>query len=262
MKATELPSIDLVKLLYIGNSGTGKTGSLLSLLQAGYDLRILDMDVGLHALLNYTKLADPSLLADIDAQTFRDKFTADPVKGIRISGTPKAYIGAIKALNKWDDETIPAEWGAKTVLVLDSLTAFGRSAFFWAQGMNPTAKDPRQWYGTAQESVKNVLDMLTDPAFNCHVIVISHIQPITDADGNLVREQVSSIGKALGPEIPKAFNVMLAATSSGSGNAVKRTIRTAPTTTLDLRIPVELEKSLPLETGMATVFESLLAIND
>ena len=50
-------SSDIVKMLFIGPSGAGKTGALASLASAGYNLRILDMDNGLDVLANV--LNDP-----------------------------------------------------------------------------------------------------------------------------------------------------------------------------------------------------------
>ena len=43
-------SNDYVKLLLCGDSGSGKSGALASLVGAGYKLRILDMDNGLDSL--------------------------------------------------------------------------------------------------------------------------------------------------------------------------------------------------------------------
>ena len=43
-------SNEFTKLLIEGDSGSGKTGALASLVKAGYKLRILDMDNGLDAL--------------------------------------------------------------------------------------------------------------------------------------------------------------------------------------------------------------------
>lgn len=256
-KASSHPERHFVKLIYIGDSGTGKTGSLVSLLEAGYNLRILDMDNGMDSLLAHAKQKDPKLLDKIDYQTFRDKFKADPVRGPIVSGQPKAYVNANKALNKWDDETIPAEWGDQTVFVLDSLTAMARAAFFWAQGMNPTSKDPRQWYGAAQDSVKIILDLLTSDDFKAHVVVISHVSLVERPDGSM-KGYASSIGKALGPEIPKFFNTLIQAESRGTGENVKRTIQTMPTSLVDLKSPGGvLPKQLPLETGLATVFQTL-----
>jgi Tfp pilus assembly pilus retraction ATPase PilT len=43
-------SNELVKILVAADSGSGKTGSLASLVDAGFNLRILDFDNGLSVL--------------------------------------------------------------------------------------------------------------------------------------------------------------------------------------------------------------------
>src|ERR1700756_571809 len=45
-------SADTTKLLFLGDSGAGKTGALASLAGAGYRLRIADFDNGLDVLHN------------------------------------------------------------------------------------------------------------------------------------------------------------------------------------------------------------------
>ena len=251
-------SANFVKLMYIGDSGTGKTGSLDSLLADGYRLYILDLDNGLDALIAHVKETCPDKLDNIDFITLRDKMKSDPVRGPVVAGTPRAYTNAIKALDKWDDGSTPSEWGADTIFVLDSLTLFGRAAMNWAQGMNPSAKDPRQWYGASQESILRVLDLLTGADFRANVIVISHVDYVEMPDETM-RGFASSIGKALGPKIPAVFNTMILAETRGSGENVKRTITTMPTATIDLKNPKSstLPKSLPLATGMATIFQAL-----
>lgn len=259
-KASTHETSIIQKMLLVGPSGTGKTGALASLVKDGYQLRILDMDNGLDALLGIVKRECPDKLDNIDYISLRDKIKSDPVKGAKVSGTPKAYTQAIKYMDKWDDDTTPAEWGPDTIFVLDSLTLFGRAAFRWAQGMNSGAKDPRQWYGTAQDSILSVLDLLTSAEFNTNVIVISHVDLIEQADGTM-KGFASSIGKALGPKIPAVFNTMIAAESKGSGEKVRRTLQTMPTALLDLKNPksFEIDRTLPLETGMSTLFKTLKA---
>ena len=258
MKASKQAENEFVKLLYIGTSGTGKTGSLAPLIADGYNLRILDMDNGTDALKQYISRDSPELLDNLDYITLRDKMKSDRKMGAKVAGTPRAYTNAIGFLDKWDDDSIPAEWGDKTIFVLDSLTLFGRAAFRWAQGMNPTAKDPRQWYGAAQASIQDVIDLLTGGDFHAHVIVISHVDLVELADGTM-KGYASSIGKALGPKLPATFNTMLLAESRGSGDNVKRTITTVPTTMIDLKNskPFSLPKSLPLGSGMSTIFKEL-----
>ena len=47
---------EVTKLLLVGDSGSGKTSSLASLANAGYNLRILDFDDGLAILPEYLML--------------------------------------------------------------------------------------------------------------------------------------------------------------------------------------------------------------
>jgi hypothetical protein len=257
-RASTHQSADFVKILYVGTSGTGKTGSLVSLVEAGYNLRILDMDNGLDALIMYIKHRCPERIDQVDFITLRDKMKADPLKAAIVSGSPKAYTDAIKYMTRWDDNTIPAEWGPDTIFVLDSLTLFGRAAKNWAEGMNPGSKDPRQWFYAAQESMIRVVDMLTSEAFRTNVIVITHVDLVEQPDGTL-KGFASALGKAMGSKLPTVFNTMVLAESKGSGDNIRRTITTAPTSIIDLKNPkpYDIPKSLPLDTGMATIFEKL-----
>jgi hypothetical protein len=180
--------------------------------------------------------------------------------GLEVAGQPKAWVDALKFLNKWDDGSTLAEWDAKTIFVLDTLTSAGRAAFHWAKGMNPSSKDPRQWYAAAQDSLKTLLELLTSPEFKCHILVLSHIDLIERDDGSM-KGYASSLGKALGPQIAKVFPTLIMAETKGSGVNVKRTISTRPTNLVDLKnpVPFKLEASYPLETGMASIFAALTA---
>lgn len=248
-----------VRALYIGDSGSGKTGSLISLLQAGYNIRMLDLDNNSDSLVNLCKHVDPSLLDKLDIVQSRDKFRASQYAGLEVAGQPKAWVDALKYLNKWDDGSVMSEWDSNTIFVLDTLTSAGRAAFHWARGMAPTAKDPRQWYAAGQESLKTMLELLTSPDFKCHILVLSHIDIIEKDDGS-TKGYASSLGKALGPQIAKVFPTLIMAETKGSGNNVKRTITTRPTMMVDLKNPVPwaMEERYPLETGMASIFKVLL----
>ena len=152
-----------VRALYIGDSGSGKTGSLISLLQAGYRIRMLDLDNNSDSLVQLCRHLDEKLLERLDIIQVRDKFRASQMSGLEVAGQPKAWVDALKYLNKWDDGTSLTEWGPDTIFVLDTLTSAGRAAFHWARGMAPTSKDPRQWYAAGQESIKTMLELLTSP---------------------------------------------------------------------------------------------------
>lgn len=259
-------SSEFVKLIYIGDSGTGKTGSLISLVQAGYKLRILDLDNGLESLRHLIDRECPDRMAQVDFETRRDRFKIGPIteKGKSLGqgpvAIPTAYVDSVKLLEKWTDDTKPEEWGADTIFVIDSLTALARAAFNWARGMDPGVKDPRQWYGTAQSAVEHNISLLTSEAFHCNLIVISHIHMSEGSDGTS-KGYPSSIGSALDSHLPKYFNTLVQAELIGIGKNVKRRIKTVPTGQIDLKNPTpwKFESDLPLETGLATIFEGLKA---
>lgn len=250
----ELSSSDFVKMIFIGDSGTGKTGALTSLVAAGYKLRILDLDNGTQILKQFVMHECPDKIGNVDVESRRDTYkmtAAGPV----VSGVPKAFVEAVKLLNKWTDDTTPSAWGSDTIFVLDTLTTLGKAAMAWAESMNPGVKDPRQWYNTAQQAVEKMLMMLTDPEFRAHVIVISHIT-YSEAQDGTTKGYTSAVGKALGPHIPKYFNTLVLAESEGSGKSVRRRIKIAPTGVVDLKTPVPFKLTEPLDlgTGLATLF--------
>lgn len=257
-KASDKTSSAFIKLLFIGASGAGKTGALTSLAEAGYKLRIIDLDSGLEALFNLIEHKDPKLLESVEYETFRDrvKMTA---QGPRLKGAPKAYANTLAALEKWpEDGSDPAEWGEDYVLVIDSLTNVGRAAFQWAKAVNPTTKDPRQWYSAAQGLVEDLIANLTDEEFKCNVIVISHVELFEGPDG-LRKGYTSAIGKALGPKLPRFFNTLLLSETKGSGSKVQRKIKTVPTALIDVKNPApwKIDDEYDVADGLAKIFAKL-----
>lgn len=249
-------SSKFVKIIYIGDSSTGKTGSLTSLVKDGYNVRILDFDNGIDVLKEFVKRECPEKIKQVDYETVRDKISVGPA-GPRVKD-PVAFTNGLKLMDTWYDGSKPSEWGEKTIFVLDSLSAFGRAAFAWARGLNPTAKDPRQWYHAAQQGVEDTIGLLTSEAFHANVIVISHVNYKEVTEG-VTKGYTNSIGTALGPVIPRYFNTLILAESSGAGKSVVRTIRTVPSPLIDLKnpAPFKIDEVLPLSSGLATIFNKL-----
>lgn len=246
-------SAKFVKMIYIGDSGTGKTGSLVSLLADGYRFKIIDMDNGLDFFVQMAeKQGLRQYFSGVEFETIRDTYGLNPGQGAGVKGQPKAFTEALKKMTEWS-----AIEDDRTVFVLDSLSAFGKAAFEWARFMNPTSKDPRQWYFTAQQAVENVIALVTGADFKMNVIVISHVNYKEVTEG-VSKGYANAVGSALGPTISKYFNTLLLAESIGSGKNVKRRIKTAPTGIIDLKISIpDFDAELPLETGLSTIFAKL-----
>lgn len=246
-----------VKLIYIGDSGSGKTGSLTSLVKAGYKLRILDMDNGLDSLRHFVMRDCPDQVSNVDFITYRDTYSVGPM-GPQVKGQAKAFTNAMKAMESWPELGNPAEWGEDVIVVIDSLTALGRAAFNWAYKQKPDAKDPRQWYFSAQQAIEAFIAAITDESFKTNVLLISHITYVEFSD-ETTKGYPSAIGKETTKIIPKYFNTMILAEVTGSGKNVRRRIKTVPTGIVDLKnpVPFKIDAEVPLETGLATIFNQI-----
>ena len=131
-------SNQFTKLLLIGDAKSGKTGSLVSLVKAGYKLRILDFD-NLLDILKFKAMEEcPDKLDNVEFVTVRDNYKAG-ASGSQIDGKPKAWITAIKLLDNWkyDDTDLgrPADWGPDCILIVDSLSRLCDAAY---DSMNPS----------------------------------------------------------------------------------------------------------------------------
>lgn len=265
MKASQLPSGKFVKLIFLGDSGTGKTGALVSLIKAGYKIKMLDTDNGVPVLLNYIKHECPDKIDNLDVEVIQDIVTSVQGAGEgkvipTFANQKKAFSECLSLMNKWSDQSTPSEWGEDTVFVLDSLTRLGDYAYNWCQGMNPSAKEPRTWFYSAQQAVEMFLAKITSDEFKAHVIVITHVNYKEMKDGTQ-KGWPTAIGSALGPTIPTYFNNMVLAETVGFGANAKRKIQTFPTGTIDLKTaaPFAFDNSaLDLGSGLATIFSKLL----
>ena len=249
-------SNSFVKLLLTGDSGSGKSGALASLVGAGYKLCVLDMDNGLDPLKTYVEHDCPHLLGNVEFRTLRDGYkttAAGPVVD-----RPRAFVDAMKMLDHWkyDDTDLgkPSTWGPDYICVLDSLSFFSDAAFDWAQSLNPGAKDPRQWFYAAQQAVESALALLTSASFATNVIVTAHVRYNVSEDGT-TKGYPNAVGSALGPTIPRYFNQW----AQCRNRAGKRTIETAATTMFDLKNtkPFTMDKSYDLGDGLAKFFAVL-----
>lgn len=257
------PSTSLVKLLLLGDSKSGKTGSLVSLVNAGYHLRILDFDNLLDILQYKVMEICPSLISNVSFVSIRDPIKATSA-GTAIDGKPKAWIDSLKILNHWRDGDldlgVPGEWGPDCVLVIDSLTRWCDAAYDFHSVVTPKGKggteDGFAIYRNAQDDVEKQLAELTAPRFKTNVIVICHGKYMDMPDGTK-KIFPQGIGKALSPIIPTYFpNFIHYKMASG-----KRIISLESDNTIALATtrPNEMPRTLPIETGLADFFAVLRA---
>jgi hypothetical protein len=249
---TEHESTKLVKLLILGNSGSGKTSSLASLAAAGYRLFICDFDNGLDILL------DPKVLApEHRSNVFYKPLQDRPVKvGDKLVPRATAWQDFMKALGDWKEGTQSmgnfTTWTDRDVLVVDSLTFATQRAFDDALqiGGRLGQRAQIQDYGAAMESIEAMLEMLYGSTCKCNVVMTAHLMFIGDEMSGVRKAYPNVLGQKLAPKIPRMFNNVILAEKKVVGNTVNRRFLTVGTHLVDLKtskpgsIPQEVEPDL------------------
>lgn len=248
------PEIELFgpKILLVGDSGTGKTYALGTIVdwaeRNGYPVRALFTENGLETLLGYWK-DPPKNTAGAPLRPPRPipaclawHVLKDKPLGLEalIKGANQAGIMSYKALTEMqdpdrsvnnsyekmlqaladfpDDRTGQklgniGKWGPKTILLWDSLTETGELAMKMIVGKKPTAAPPD--YGVAQNNLMNLLRYITQ-GFPPTVVMTAHIQrQVIEATGG-INVTVKGPGKALGDDIPRLFSEVIGTRREGT----------------------------------------------
>lgn len=259
-------SAQTTKLLLIGDSGAGKTGSLISLADAGYNLRILDFDNGADLIANILRDGKsdykPECAKNIEFETLTDPMKIGPA-GKLIPGRATVWQRAMKLLDNWKTETADlgpiSSWTAQDVLAIDSLTMLSTAALNHVLAMNNSfgkMVEQSHWYA-AQQLVEGLLQMLYDVNVKCNVVITSHITFI--GDENNLRGYPNTLGKALPPKVGRYFNTTLLAKTQGQGSAERRKIFTRTSGIVELKntAPTRVKPDYPIETGLADYFRDV-----
>jgi hypothetical protein len=115
--------------------------------------------------------------------------------------------------------------------------------------------DGRAVYGQAQDAVEMVLANLTSVSFETNVIVVCHGQYMEQGDGTK-KIFPQGVGQKLSPKIPQYFPTYVRIKNV----AGKRVLQLESDAMIDLAMPKMKafpEKTLPADTGLATIFETL-----
>jgi hypothetical protein len=254
----EHESANVIKALCVGDSGAGKTGALASLVDAGYNVRILDFDGGLSVLRGYVKKKE--MMKNVHFITLRDQFG---LMGARM-GIKKAnaFQRAMSALDEGGEKHwgaagahIPPiwDWTPSDVLVLDTLATAGKSSLAMVMMANGAImKSPEiQHYGTAMDNLEKLLDYLTSDTINCNVIVNTHTSPPAEGSLKLYPE---ALGTKLGPKVAKPFDNMVSISILGKS----RQFKTKVDGLLALKTAKPIADTYPIETGWTDIFKALL----
>ena len=203
------------KILLIGKSGAGKTGSLASLVAAGYNLRIIDTDKGIRPLqslltdsrypyiktitdkgidlnqaVRYISIDTSMKLQNTKKRIGDNKFS---VETLLAPNDARAWGTMLDALDNWREGDVSLgsvrTWTANDILVFDSFSTLAKCAYYFSQSLNgrlgarDNGFDYQRDIGEAQSQLTRLLELLYDSGVPCNVIVISHITWVDDSRG-------------------------------------------------------------------------------
>jgi AAA domain len=249
----EHPSSELVKMLVFGISGSGKTGLIGKLAEAGYRIFAADFDDGMDILKDPVVMR-PDVRKNVYFKTLKDNALAI---GSKLLPQATAWTEFVSLLSDWKEGPTSLgnfrSWGPKDVLWIDSCTFMSDAAMNRALqvggrlGQRPQIQD----YGAAMDDIASVFELLYSPHCKCNVVVTSHLQFAADENfGGARKAMVSVLGNKLAPKIPRYFNNMVLLKKSVVGGKVVRKLFTQGDATVDLKtskpsvVPPEMEPDL------------------
>lgn len=249
------------KMLNLGDPGSGKTGALASLAEAGYNLRIIDLDNGLDILKNLLA-AKPEAEARVEFETITDKMRS--VGGKLMPAKATVWTRAVGLLQDWKTDSANfgavSTWGTKDILVIDSLTHLANAAMNFQLQMNARlgqAPQQQDWY-QAQQLLLGLIQTLYDEGVKCNVIINCHVVFIGE-EGGPQRGYPATLGKALSPQIGSYFNSIVMSKTTGTGANEKHRILTRSNGGIELKTsaPGRVKGEYGIETGLAEYFRDV-----
>jgi AAA domain len=266
-KGGKAPPSGPIKMLLCGDTGAGKTGALASLVAAGYNLHILDLDKGVDILHDYFTNPDSPYLKPNPPFWHGKPGTLDYVSLTEAmlvqqkNLVPRGDLWnrIIEQLSSWKDGESDlghfSTWGPQDVLVIDGLSRLAASAFNFVLKINGrlTQQPQQSDYWNGQQMVLRFLGMLYADEVKCNIILICHIK-YSENDDKLMQGFPQTIGKSIGKEIGQFFNHALQAKSDLRTG--KRRILTDTKGLIDLKSasPLRVKPEYDLSTGLAEYF--------
>lgn len=249
----------LVKALVAADSGSGKTGALACLVDAGFTICALDFDNGLSPIKNFVK--DQSKLANFRYATLTDELGLTGGRFVikRASAFQRAMDLLDKGGGEWGDDIPPiTQMDSSYVLVFDSLSRMARACMLMVMAINgAVAKNPEiQHYGQAMDNIIKLLEQTTSARVPCHVIFNTHI---TKEEGS-PKLYPETIGSKNNSKIASHFdNFFSLSVNPATG---KRTFKTKRDGLLALKSAKPLADEYDISDGWTRIFKELTGVKD
>lgn len=209
--------------LLVGPTGTGKTTALKTLVAAGIVPMVLLTEPHGAVLADvpcpklhwhYVKPMAHSFQDLINAAVEINTFTLDILAKKSDPGRSKhrQFVEVLQTLHNFTCDRCQQQfgdistWGTNRAICLDSMTGINPMALTLAAGDKPI-KSMADWQ-MAQGVILNLVQKLCTDR-RCHFIMTGHLERETDEITGGIQLMVSTLGRKLGPQIPRFFDEVI-----------------------------------------------------
>lgn len=225
-----------LKVLLQGESGSGKTHSIVRLLKSGVTPFVLFTENSMATLVKAAKDegVDPAALRWHYVPQATQSWAAIADMGKKINqlsydaltkvADPKRneygqFLEVVKTCNNFiDDRTGESfgdisTWGTDRAFIIDSNTGLSDMSMALTVGARPT-KAMQDWM-VAQNNLEGFLRKLVSD-LRCHFILTAHIEPEKDEITGGIKLMTSTLGRKLAPKLPAMFDEVILAKHTGN----------------------------------------------
>jgi ABC-type dipeptide/oligopeptide/nickel transport system ATPase component len=215
-----------MKTLLVGETGTGKTHAIASLVAAGLKPFVLFTEPGMATLAK----AISEMKLPPDAIHWKYISQASQDWGVMLDMSKKIGTFSYEALAKMSDANRNkygqwynlltscanfvsdrtgesfgdvSTWDTDRVLVIDSLSGLNQMSMDLVVGSKPTKSMP-DWM-VAMDNLERFINKITTD-LRCHVVLTAHIEPEKNEVTGGIQLMVSTLGRRLAPKLPRNFD--------------------------------------------------------
>jgi AAA domain len=208
------------KILLVGATGTGKTHSIRTLVDAGLEVFVLFTEPGMEVLADippsklhwhYLAPASPDWSDMIDSANKINTLSLKTLSGMEDINKLK-YAGFLDMLRTLSNFTCDRtgqsygaadHWGPDRALVIDSLSGVNILAMNLVTGSKPV-KSMSDW-GMAMDNLDRFITKITTDVY-CPMVLLAHQERETDEVTGGTSIMVSTLGKKLAPRMTRFFS--------------------------------------------------------
>lgn len=219
--------------LLIGPAGTGKTTSLLTLIESGLKLRLLSTEPSAHGrLIMEAKKRNLDITGKLDHQYVSPGVpkweslikSAELVNTLSLEDISKLrqgiarpdggqWINLLKTIASFGQLGDATEWDDTYAFAIDGLTGVSAMSRMLTVGLKPNPA-PGEW-GVMQGNILSLISKLCSDC-GCFFILIAHVEREMNEITGSANLTVSTLGAKLAPKLPPLFTNVVYAKRDGS----------------------------------------------